>query len=435
MALLRHFNDRNLTIALTTGIIGGIILGLAAQRHPGTPLDGAIDFIQIFATLFLSTLKMVVVPLVLVSVTNGVANLHGGGEAGRKLGKILIYFLATSFLAVLVGMLFTNVIEPGAGRTAQSIRESLPSNALASAEKTQGAVAMRAPKTIGEFVELQIGNLFQNPFAAMAQTNLIGVVAFSMLLGLMLLYGGEKARPVREVLGAFDDALMRMVRVIIWAGPPGVLALAANLFRGLGPEVFAPLSRYFLTVVLALGTHLFIVFPLVLILVCRYSPRRFFMGMREAMLLAVSTSSSAATMPATLRCTEEHLGVDRKDAEFVIPMGATINMNGTALYEAVAAMFVAQVLGMELTILQQMLVFLTATLAAIGAAGVPQAGLVTMVIVFNAIGLPLEWMALIIVVDRPLDHLRTVVNIVGDAVGAVFLSGSERACGGAAAAG
>jgi Na+/H+-dicarboxylate symporter len=159
------------------------------------------------------------------------------------------------------------------------------------------------------------------------------------------------------------------------------------------------------------------------------------MGMREAMLLAVSTSSSAATMPATLRCTEEHLGVDRKDAEFVIPMGATINMNGTALYEAVAAMFVAQVLGMELTILQQMLVFLTATLAAIGAAGVPQAGLVTMVIVFNAIGLPLEWMALIIVVDRPLDHLRTVVNIVGDAVGAVFLSGSERACGGAAAAG
>ncbi len=422
------FTERNLAISLIVGIIGGVLLGLLAQGNPDGALGGFIRGIDIFGTIFLSALKMVVVPLVLFTVAAGVANLGGGREVGRKVFKTLAFFLLTSFFAVLIGIIYTNVIQPGVGADSEAIFAQLPEEQRIRAELTREG--LNAPETFGEFVRVQVGNLLMNPFQAMAETNLIGVVFFSLFLGFMIMTLGEKGEPARRFFDSMNEALMKMVVVVIWLAPIGVFALAANLLMNLGPDVIRPLFKYFLTVVLALLTHLLVVYPLILYFICGYNPLKFFLRIKEAMLLAVTTASSSATLPVTLRVVEEHVGVDKRSANFVLPMGATINMDGTALYEAVAAMFVAQLvgpaIGLELGLQEQVIIFFTATLAAIGAAGIPQAGLVTMVIVFTAIGLPLEFMALIIVVDRPLDHLRTMVNVTGDATGAVFLSASEK---------
>lgn len=419
------FNEKNLVFALGAGILGGVSVGLVAQQTQSEGLIQMIKSVQILGKLFLSSLKMVVVPIVFFSVTSGVANLGGGKEVGRKVAKTMAYFLATSFLAVFIGILFTNLIAPGVGKSAQGLRDQLPSDIIGSAQSVQEAVALKAPESFMEFADIQIGRIFMNPFQAMAEMNLIGVVAFSLFLGLMMMACGEKGRPAREVFSSLNEALMKMVQIVIWLAPFGIFALAANLMMALGPQVVKPMAKYFLTALLCLLTHLFVVYPLILLFVCKYNPLKFFSGIKEAMILAVSTASSAATLPVTMRVVEENCGVNKQSANFVLPMGATINMDGTALYEAVAAMFVAQMLGIELGFMQQVLVFFTATLAGIGAAGIPQAGLVTMVIVFNALGIPLEWMALIIVLDRPLDHIRTMVNVTGDATGAVFLSYSE----------
>lgn len=421
---MRFFTEKNLSICLVAGILIGATLGFSAQITENPSLESFIGSIAILGKIFLAMLKMVVVPLVLFSVTSGVANLGGGGEVGRKLLKTMAYFLTTMFMAVGIGIIYTNLMGPGRGVNPDEVFAKLPKEVVDQARAKRSG--LNAPESFGEFIDVQINNVFMNPFQAMATTNLIGVVCFGLVLGLMILLGGQKTEPARAFFDAMFDALMRLVWVVIWFAPLGILALAADLLMQLGPDIIRPLSKYFLTVVLALLTHLFIVYPLILLIICRYSPLQFFLGIKEALLLAITTSSSSATLPVTLRVVEDHLGVDKPSANFVLPMGATINMDGTALYEAVAAMFIAQLFfGADLTIMQQVLVFFTATLAAIGAAGIPQAGLVTMAIVFNALGLPLELMALIIVVDRPLDHLRTVVNVSGDAIGSVFLSHSE----------
>ncbi len=376
---MKFFNERNLTISLAVGIILGIVFGILAQGPYEARIDGEvasrpwlvafIESMGIFGSLFIGALKMVVVPIVLFSVTSGIANLQGGNEVGRKMTKTVAYFLATSFIAVLIGILFTNVIGPGKGGDPDELKSRLPQSAMVSAEGKQASVADAAPKTLLEFVDKQIDNLFMNPFQALAEMNLTGVVFFSILLGLMLMLCGERASPAIAFFSAMNEALMKMVQIVIWLAPVGVFALAANLLMNLGPEVIGMLGKYFLTVVLALATHLLIVHPLILKFVCGYSPLKFFAGVKEALLLAVSTASSSATLPVTLRVVEENLGVDKRSADFVLPMGATINMDGTALYEAVAAMFVAQLLGVELGIGQQFLVFFTATLDSGFAAG------------------------------------------------------------------
>lgn len=422
----RLFSERNLASFLIIGIIAGVLLGLFAQ---GAAEDAAIrEFLKYFSLLgklFLGALQMVVVPLILFSVASGIANLGGGKEVGRKLAKVLVFFALTSFFAVLVGIVYTNLIQPGGGIGVEEMYAALPESEIGSARERQQDVALKAPATFIAFISAQIDNIFTNPFKSLAQMNLVGVVFFALLLGLMMLLAGEKGRPAAEFFSSMNEVMMRMVMVVIWLAPLGVMALTANLMAAMGADVLRPLARYFVTVTIALLTQLLVVYPLVLWFLCGYSPLRFFLGLKEAMLMALTTASSAATLPVTLRCVEEHLGVDNRSANFVLPMGATINMDGTALYEAVAAIFIAQLLGMDLGLGQQFIIFFTATLAAIGAAGIPQAGLVTMVIVFNAVGIPLEYMALIIVVDRPLDHLRTMVNITGDATGAVYLSSSE----------
>jgi len=422
---VKLFSEKTLTAAIIGGIVLGAALGLAAQQAGPGGLQNFVNNISILGDVFLAALKMVVVPLVLFSVTAGVANLGGGNEVGRRLFKTLGFFLITSFLAVLVGMVYTNVIAPGRGKDTSAIMAQIPAAAMESARNQQGKIALEAPEDLQSFIRVQVGNLLMNPFKSLAEMNLIGVVFFSLVLGFAIMLCGERGEAARRFFSAMNEALMKMVGGVIWLAPLGIFALTSKLLMNLGPDVIRPLSLYFLTVVLGLGTHLFVVYPLILLTLCKFSPLRFFNGMKEAILFAISTSSSSATLPVTMRCVEDNLGVDAKSANFVLPMGSTVNMDGTALYEAAAVMFIAQMLGMPLDITQQFIVFFTATLAAIGAAGIPQAGLVTMVVVFNALKIPLEFMALIIVVDRPLDHMRTVVNICGDAVGAIFLSHSE----------
>jgi Na+/H+-dicarboxylate symporter len=424
---LQLFTQRNLTIALAASILLGILVGLVANgsllgEAAAGPTQKLVQSVSIFGVIFMEALRMIVVPLVLVSVTTGVANLRESGQVGRKFGLVMAYFLATSFFAVFVGILYTNIVQPGAGGDPAALLANLPERDRAAAERTQQSIAERAPESIGAFVEVQVKNLLMNPFKSLAEMNLVGVVAFSMMLGLALAAGGRKSDPVIDFFNSMDHALMKLVGVVMWLAPLGIFALASRMIASLGLDVIGPLASYFITVVLGLGTMQLLVYPLLAVALIRYNPLKFLWGLREVMLLAVSTSSSAATMPVTIHEVQDKLGVDEGSANFVIPIGTTINMNGTALYEAVAAMFVAQLIGIEMSLTTQVLIFFTATLAAIGAAGVPQAGLVTMVIVFNAVGIPLQWMALIIVVDRPLDHLRTVVNVSGDALGAMLMS-------------
>ncbi len=420
------FTQRNLTIAMFIGIGLGVALGFGAQWAQIPALFRIIDSISFLGELFLALLQMVVVPLVLFSVTTGVANLHGGREVGRKLGKTVAYFFGTSFVAVLIGIFVTNLAGPGRGLDPEVLYAQLPEDVVEAAQARQDQVALAAPQTLNEFLEVQINNLFMNPFRSLAEMNLVGVVMFSLLLGFMIMLLGEAGKPARDLFNALNKVMMKMVSIVIWFAPVGIFALSANLLSSIGPDIIAPLLKYVLTVAFGLGIQFLVVFPLIIFFICRYNPLRFVYRVKDALLLALASASSAATLPVTLRAVEEEVGVDKDSANLVVPMGATVNMNGTALYEAVAAIFVAQLIGIPMDLGTQFILFFTATLAAIGTAGIPQGGLVTMVIVFTALGIPLEFIALLIVVDRPVDHLRTMVNVCGDAVGSLFLSTSEK---------
>lgn len=415
------FTDRNLTILMGVGVVGGTLLGIAAQATGSEALVGAIGSLKILGDLFLAALRMVVVPVVFFAVVSGLAAMPHSEGAGKRILTILLFFATTTLIAVVLGQVLTAIVRPGIGVSQEEIIAQLPPEIMASAEQTRAG--LKAPETFDAFLRAQMANLFMNPFKAMAEANFVGIVFFGLILGYLVMRGGDQFDAARSFFIQMNELMLTMVRIVVWLGPPGIFALAANLFATVGLDLLRPLAYYVLVVFLGLFLHCFVVYPLLMVTLAGYSPWRFFVGMKDAMVLALSTASSAATMPVTLRCTEENLGIDRNVTRLVVPMGATINMDGTALYEAVAAAFVAQLFfGHDLGIGQQAILALTATMAAIGAAGIPQAGLVTMVIVFKALNLPLELMAIIIVVDRPLDHMRTMVNVTGDSTTSVVMS-------------
>lgn len=414
------FTDRNLTLLMGVGVVGGTLLGVAAQVSGSQELVGAISSLKILGDLFLAALRMVVVPVVFFAVVSGLAAMPHSEGAGKRIATILVFFLCSTAIAVVLGQVLTLIVRPGVGVSQEDIIAQLPPDILASAEQTRAG--LKAPETFDAFLRGQMASLFMNPFKAMAEANFVGLVFFGLILGYIIMRGGEQVAVARSFFIQMNELMLTMVRIVVWLGPPGIFALAANLFATVGLDLLRPLAYYVLVIFLGLFIHCFVVYPLMMVTLAGYSPWRFFVGIKDAMLLALSTASSAATMPVTLRCTEENLGIDRNVTRLVVPMGATINMDGTALYEAVAAAFIAQLIGLELSLGQQAILALTATMAAIGAAGIPQAGLVTMVIVFKALNLPLELMAIIIVVDRPLDHMRTMVNVTGDSVTSVVMS-------------
>jgi len=261
-----------------------------------------------------------------------------------------------------------------------------------------------------------------NPIEAMANMNILPLIVFALFLGAVLTTLGSRGRPLIEFFDSLNDAMMKMADIVIMLTPVGVFALIAKVVADTGFSIFANLGKYMFTVLLGLTVHAFVTLPVILRFIGGANPRRYVGKISPALTTAFSTSSSSATLPVTLDCVEEGAGISSRVSSFVLPLGATINMDGTALYESVAAVFIAQVYGIDLTFPQQTMVFLTATLAAIGAAGIPSAGLVTMAIVLKAVGLPLEGIGMILAVDRILDMCRTTVNVWGDAVGCAVIS-------------
>jgi len=385
--------------ALLAGAIAGILCGWFAGP--------AMQSVAWVGTVFLNALKMTIVPLLIVAVITGVAGLGGAGRLGRIGGITVLYYASTTALAVLMGLVLVNLIEPGTGAS------------VTAAEPPPGT-AERAEQGIpGIFLQMVAPSLA----GAAAGNQLLPVILFSLFLGIALLRAGESGRPVIAFCEGVNEALMTLVQWIMYLAPIGVFALiAARLGQAGGQEgilrELQALGWYMFTVALGLLLHFGALFCILRLLSGR--GLRYLDSLAQALITAFGTASSSATLPLTIRCVTM-AEVDPRSARFVLPLGATMNMDGTALYEAVAAMFIAQVYGIDMSLTQQCLIFLTATLAAVGAAGIPQAGLVTMIIVLTAVGLPLEGIGLLLTVDWLLDRMRTTVNVWGDSVGAAVV--------------
>ncbi|WP_026596305.1 dicarboxylate/amino acid:cation symporter [Methylohalobius crimeensis] len=399
----------HLTIAMLVAIVGAVVVGVGA---PGMALH-----LEIGGEVFLRLLKMLVVPLVMSSVMSGIIGLGDVRKLRRPGAVAIAYYLTTTLLAVIVGVLLVNWIEPG-GR--------IQGEALAGLAKDE-SIAATADASIATILENLVLMLFtDNLIGAMADTQLLPLIVFSILFAGILSVLGERVGRVTEFIVQLNEALMAFILMIMKIAPLGVFCLVAARFgeaqaQGAFLETLQQIGWYVLTVLLGLGVHAFVVLPVILWVFSRRRPGRFLGRMSPALLTAFSTASSSATLPVTMESAVDRAGVARESVEFVLPLGATINMDGTALYEAVAAIFIAQVLGIELSLLQQATVAITATLAAIGAAGIPEAGLVTMVIVLNAVGLPVEYIGILLSVDWLLDRFRTAVNVWGDSVGSAVV--------------
>jgi Na+/H+-dicarboxylate symporter len=382
------------------GIAGGIALAFL-----GVALFGeAMVRVEWLGTLFLNALRMIIIPLVMASMVVGITGMGDVRKLGRVGALTVSYYAATTALAVAIGMLFVNLLRPGAG---------IDTGGAAIPERVLGREAVGFQDIILSFVS-------DNIVRSMADMEVLPVILFSLVLGAVLTTIGERGTPVIAFFEGLNEAIMKMVLLLMYIAPIGVFGLVAGRFARAGDigELIGGLGLYVATVLIGLAVHAVLVLPLILWMLGRRSPLPYAVNMGPALLTAFSTASSSATLPLTIECAQEKNRISRRAAYFVLPLGATVNMNGTALYEAVAALFIAQAVGIELGAGQQVLVLLTATLAAIGAAGIPEAGLVTMVIVLRAVDLPLEGIGLILTVDWFLDRFRTAVNVWGDAVGA-----------------
>jgi len=404
-------------IAIVVGVVVGVVLnGHIERAHvAGEQIERAdvvckyAGSVKLIGDLFIRLLEMLIVPLIMASMVTGVVSIGNVRSLGRIGFRTFAYYLATTLLAVAVGLVLVNVIAPGAG-------VEMP----ASQEETQEAT--HKPPTAGSIITDMVP---ENIVGAMAQSKFLSVIFFSLLLGVALSTVGEKARPLIELFDALNSVMLKITGWIMHLAPFGVCALMAYIVGNLGIDVIKDLAKYMATVVLGLGIHACVTLPILLFVFARYSPLRFFRHVFSAVATAFSTASSAATLPITMDCLEENAGISNKVTSFVIPLGATVNMDGTALYEAVAAMFIAQAYGIEMTLVQQIVIMLTATLASIGAAAIPSAGLFTMMIVLNTVGLPLEGLAMIWAVDRLLDMCRTAVNVWGDSCGTAIVAKLE----------
>lgn len=385
----------------------------------------AYSVIKFSGKLFLNLLNMLVIPLVAASIITGILSLGDIRHVGRTGLRTVVYYLATTAIAVFIGIVLVNLIAPGVGMEESGVI----------AGKVRGKESIGILETVLRvFVNGDSpakGAFPKNIIAAMAGMNVLGVITFSLIFGAALTTIGEKGRVVADFITGLNEVILKMVHWVLLLLPVGVFGLIVSRLAevGGGSAVWVELSRlawYSVTVVAALGIHAVIIIPLIIIIFARRNPLHYLKHLAPALLTAFSTASSSATLPTTIECVEERARVSKRSASFVLPIGATINMDGTALYEAVAVIFIAQVYGVPMDMTMLVVIFLTATLAAIGAAGIPEAGLVTMVVVLNATGLPLEGIALLLSIDWLLDRCRTTVNVWGDAAGAAVIDRYEK---------
>jgi Na+/H+-dicarboxylate symporter len=402
---------QRILIAMGLGLVLGSLLQWIALPEDhflnAFALNGVIDA---GGKIFITLLKMLVVPLVFVSLVCGAASLGDTGSVGRLGGKTIGLYLLTTAIAVSMAMLIALTTDPGLGGE--------------SANQAQAATAFE-PKTAPSVKDTFINVVPGNPIAAMADGKMLQVILFALLFGLALSRAGTSGQKLRAFFMDLNEVMMRLITMIIVLTPIGVFCLMTQLGATLGLAEIAKVAMYFATIVITLLAHAALVYPLLLKSLTGLSPLAFLAKMREPLLVAFSTSSSGATLPVTLRTVEHKLGVPNNVASFAVPLGATINMDGTAIMQGVATIFIAQFYGIDLGLTALLTVVLTATLASIGTAAVPGVGLITLTLVLDQVGLPVEGIALIIGVDRLLDMLRTAVNVTGDATVATIVASSD----------
>lgn len=394
-----------LTIWILVALVLGVIAGLLLQGSPAI----ADTYIKPFGTVFLNLIKMIVVPVVLFSIMAGVISLQDIKKVGAIGGKTVAFYILTTAFAVTLGLLFANLLQVGSGY--QLSAESL----------TAYEGATEAPSIIDTLV-----NIFpSNAIAPLAEASMLQVIVISLFFGFGIILAGDKGAPAATFVESFSEVCIKIMGLVIKLSPIGVFALITPVVANNGPSVLLPLLKLIGVAYLVSIIHMVLVYSGAVKIIAKLSPVKFFKGMAPAMLFAFSSASSVGTLPFNLECTEK-LGAKKEVASFVLPLGATINMDGTAIYQGVSAIFIAQIFGINLTLGQQITIILTATLASIGTAGVPGAGVIMLAMVLESVGLPLEGIALVAGVDRILDMARTTVNITGDAACTMCIDALEK---------
>ncbi|WP_462322881.1 dicarboxylate/amino acid:cation symporter [Halochromatium sp.] len=415
MAILRLKLHWQILIALALAVIVGLLVGEDGNLF-GVTFYAIFDFI---GQLFLNALKMLIVPLIVSSIIVGVASIGDSDNLGRLGGKTIGYYALTSFLAILVGLAVVNLIQPGVVNG--DAEEVFGLNANASELEAQFA-----DKGADDIVAIFLRMVPTNIVAAASSAQMLGLIFFSILYGFfMTRISNQYAEAQYNFFNGMFQIMMKITDLVMRFAPIGVFALVAKTVASTGLEAFIPLAQFFFTVVIALGIHFAVTLPLLLRFLGGVRPLRHYRAVSPALLTAFSTASSSATLPLTMECVEKNAGVSNRTTSFVLPLGATVNMDGTALYECVAVMFIAQAYGIELGLATQFTVVLLALMTSIGVAGIPAASLVAIAIILSAVGLPLEGIGLILAVDRVLDMMRTAVNVAGDSAGAVIIAKSE----------
>ncbi|GAK60944.1 sodium:dicarboxylate symporter [Candidatus Vecturithrix granuli] len=385
---------QRILIALIAGLIVGMVVG------------GFATSIRPVGTLFINLISMLIVPLVFSTLVVGAASTGDLQKLGRIGGKTIALYLITTAIAITIGLILGTFFQPGAGVALQ-------------ADLT--AEAKEAPS----LVETLLNIIPRNPVSSLANAQILPIIAFALFVGISITLAGVKAKPVLTFFDAFAETMYKMTGFIMDYAPYGVFALIAGVAGQYGLDVLLPLAKVIVLVYVGCIIHALVVYGTMVKVWAHLNPFRFFKGVSDAMIVAFTTTSSSATLPITMRCTQDNLGVSKDVASFVLPLGATVNMDGTALYQGVCALFVAQVYGIPLTFGQYIMIIITATLASIGTAGVPGAGLIMLTLVLQQVGLPLEGVALIAGVDRILDMARTCINVTGDSCVAVVVAESE----------
>ena len=393
----------NLSTKILIGLILGVIVGLVGGAGM---IPFAKAWIAPLGTLFINLIKMIIVPVVLASIVVGAASLGDIKKLGRVGLKTLAFYLVTTGIAVTLGIILGAIINPGKGL-------SIPVNAAVQA------------KTAPPLSTVILNMVPTNPIQAMANADMLQIIVFALFLGVGITMVGQRAKPLENFFDSLAEVSYKIVGMIMELAPIGVFALIVPVVAANGPKVLLPLAATIFAVYAGCLIHMATTYSAALSILGRMKPSTFFRGIFPAMMIAFSTCSSAATLPVNMKCTQEKLGVSKEVSSFILPLGATINMDGTAVYQGVCALFIAQVYGIDLTIGQMAIIVITGTLASIGAAGVPGAGLIMLTLTLQSVGLPLEGIALVAGIDRILDMARTTLNITGDAVAAVVVQHSE----------
>ena len=392
----------SLTVKITVSLVLGVLAGLALQNHA----DFAVNYIKPFGTIYLNLIKMIVVPVVLLSIIQGIVSLQDVRKVGSIGVRTVVFYLCTTALAVTIGLVFANLLQVGAGYT-------LPAEALT-------YEASEAPSFMDTFV-----NIFpSNAVTPLANATMLQVIVIALFFGFGIILAGEKGKLAADVVESFAEVSFRIMDMIIQLSAIGVFALICPVVAENGPAVLLPLLKVILVAYTGYIIHMAVVYSASVKCFAGMSPAAFFRGMSRPMIFAFSSASSVGVLPFNLEATEK-MGVRKEISSFVLPLGATINMDGTAIYQGVCAIFIAQIFGIDLSLSQQVSIILTATLASIGTAGVPGSGMIMLAMVLQSVGLPLEGIALVAGIDRILDMGRTVVNITGDAACSICVNAWE----------